>query len=477
MFGKSRSQKRAEGRLGVVQPRKTMPYRSTELDKIDKYLESTQYDHLSDWDVSECSGSYIKIKDRKPAIIYPMAQVLTDRLASKLLGMSVFPSPKIEGDPDTEEFLKIIMRATHFKDKLLQAMKPFVSKGSVFVRFKIVEGKPIIQHYNPKYCYPKFDKKNDLVQVEIKYVYEDWEDLDVKGFPIKKWYRMVVGKNSDVLYNSPKYEDRIEPIFNTVATVEHNLGFVQGVWMKTVDDEHSPDGPGVVKPIMDFSDALNYNLSQSDKSVAYGQDPQLVTNGMDSEEVDDLVKSSSRAWNLGREGDAKFLEVAGSGVTVAKEFRTDIKKDIMDIARIIILDPEKIVGSAQSGKAMEVLHGPMIELINELRPQVDKGLIELDQKLMLALIVFNDKGAKLTITIPEGYSPVSMDIVNTWPEIFPKTMQDLRDKIGVATSMTSGNLASRESMLRWVAKDFNIENIEEEMQKVDTQKEFNTFGF
>lgn len=55
-------------------------------------------------------------------------------------------------------------------------------------------------------------------------------------------------------------------------------------------------------------------------------------------------------------------------------------------------------------------------------------------------------------------------------------MQDLQQKVAVAVAAAGGSLISREAMTRWLAEDFNIENIEEEIAKIAAQPVLNPFG-
>ncbi len=486
-FGKSRSQKRAERTLGIIQPGKgfgtttsNKRCRTPELEEIDKYLKNEQYDGKQDWREAEKQDVHVPISDRKPFLIFPFAKVLQNRVSAKLVGKDVFPTLEIEESEDDQEFLKIVMKAVEFKSKMLQASKQFISHGSVFMRFKLSAGKMVLEHFNPKWCFPTFKSDGDLLSMRIQYVFEDPEQLDENGKPTEKWFRLDLGEQADVLYDNPEFQADANPTFTVVNRAEHNLGFVQGEWIRTTENKHNPDGESIVTDAMGFIDALNYNLSQSDRAVSYGLDPQLVLTGMDSEEMESLIKSSFKAWHLGRpEADAKYLEVQGTGVKSAEETRLSFTKNIMDFTRVIFLDPEKIVGNAQSAKAMEVLHGPMLELINELRPQTEKGAIRLLQKMMTAYASFNARGFEVGITMPPGYQPTSLDIIATWPQIFPLTILDIQQLIGSGTALAGGNIASRETVLKWLmAKgvDLPIEDLEEEIRKVDTQKEFNTFG-
>jgi hypothetical protein len=164
-----------------------------------------------------------------------------------------------------------------------------------------------------------------------------------------------------------------------------------------------------------------------------------------------------------------------AGVQTAMDFRDKTKTLIQEVARVTLLDPEKIVGSAQSGKAMEVLHGPMVDYILELRPIVEEILMELVAKIMLSMMILHDRGEEVAFEMPEGFQP-SFNIKASWPEIFPMTIEDLQKKVALGVSASSANVIARETVTKWLAKDFNIEDVEAEIAKIAAQPVLNPFG-
>lgn len=478
---KNRTQERIDNNLGIVPASgvgKVKTYRSEDLEKYGKYIESEQYDHLAPWEACDDAGlDYLPIRKRKPLIIYNFAKKLVDTVSSKLVGDSVFPTLAVEGDPDTTAFLGAVMKASKLKSRTIEAVKEMLISGSAFVRFFVINGAYKIEVYKSNYCYPKFDDAGLLTDIEIKYTYCDEEsESDDEGKEKKKWFRMVLSQTSDILYDNPEVTGK-EPVFTEVSRVEHNLGFVQGEWFRSSDDKHSPDGYSLISDITDFIDSINYSLSQADQAIKYAQEPQGVLSGLDVDDVEKLIRSSSKMWNLGRDGKAQFLEANLSGVERAMELRDKMKTGIADIARVVMLDPEKIVGSAQSGKAMEVLHGPLVELVNEIRPWVEDSLVTLLTKLAVVTLQLHEQGLPIAVSIPpEWGGPQSLAISAVWPPIFPMTMEDLRTKVQIAVQCANASIFSREAMTRWLARDFGIEDIEAELQRVDTQKSLNPFG-
>ncbi len=475
----SRAQLKAANNLGIIlRPAHKSTFRKPDLELFDSYYERRQYDGLSPWNVNaQHDGTYVPIRDRKPSIIANFAKNLSSRLTSKLIGQGTFPLLKVEDDPDMEEFLRLIRQTSRLRAFLLEPTRRMINSGSVLVRFSIMGGQYKIQHFLSKWCFPEFDEGGNLIFVRVQYVFEDENDLDDKQRPKKKWFRLDLGQLADISYDNPEFtEDKNEPEFKVLETAAHELGFVQAEWFKTAEQPNSIDGPSMIEDVLGFIDEMNYSLSQSATAIQYNQDPQLTFSNIDEDEMAQIIRSSMKSWNLGREGEASFLEAGMAGVEAAGDFRDKLKVHLQDISRVIMLDPEKMVGHAQSGKAMEVLHGPMVELIEELRPMYEKHLQSLITKMALATLIQDRRGALVPIDIPPGFKPKSANITVVWPEIFPMTLDDLQKKVSIANSVSSANIISRETILKWIAKDFGIEDIEEEAAKVNAQPVINPFG-
>jgi len=459
--------------------RQNQEFRKDELDVLDQYYEGSQYDDLQDWEEAVASDDYVEIRKRKPRVLFNVAKLVVDKVAAKLMGKSVFPTFVIEDDPDDTTFFATVVKAANLRRNLLDPIKHMLVSGSVFVRYFLVNGNIQIEWANAKFCYPVFDAMGNLDTLEIKYVYEDENDKDAQGNFKKKWYRLVLTKVSDTLFDNPEYRENVEPTFNVVKTNEHGLGWVQGEWLRTGRDKFNPDGAGIYSDpgVMSFMDDLNYSLSQSSQAVGYNQEPQLWVNNVDEDELETLIKSSTKAWNLGREGKAEYLETNLTSVEQAREQRDETRERMFNVLRIVIHDPEKMSGDAQSGAALELLHAPMLELIDEIRSMIESDLASLVTKIGLTCLILNANGMQTVIEAPAGYMPGSLDIMIQWPAIFPPTLTDLQSMATLAQTLTQANIVSRETMTRWIATMTNIiDNVDEELEKIASQPVMNPFG-
>ncbi len=482
----SRLRRFAQNNLGVVMTddmNTTKEFRSDHLDLLDRYYENSQYDDLPDWEeaTSQQRVDYIEVRKRKPRIIYNLGKVMVEKVAAKLVGSSTFPQFIIEDEDDDTAFLRTVIKASKFRSKMIDPMKKMLISGAVFVRYYLVNGSIQMEYALSKYCYPTFDAIGELDSIDIKYVFEDQNDRDSKGSPKRKWYRLTLNKMADILYDNPEYRPGSVPDFNIVAQADHGLGWVQGEWFKTHDDKFNYDGIGLYSDITGFIDELNYSLSQSSQANGYAQEPQLTLTKIDEDEIDALIKSTERAWNLGREGEAKFLESTGKGIETAIELRDKMLKFALDVVRVCMQDPDKDAGHAQSGEALKQLNAPIIELVDDLRAVIEPKLVNLLLKIALTTLHYNSMGESTVITTPDGYMPKSLDVTVQWPLIFPPTLSDISMAAAAANSLSQGQIISRESLTRWIAQMIpSIDNVEEELKKIGSQEPlpspFGSFG-
>lgn len=480
---KSRSQKRADNNLGIInltpngahgaggshndRELDSRKYRDGRLHVFDLYYENKQYDQLSPWD-QKCE-EYVEVRKRQPRIKLGYARTLASRVAAKLIGAQVWPTFKIEASPDDQELVKAIIKTSQLNARLLEPMKRMLNTGSVFVRFWIEAGAYKVDYFDAKYCYPTWQDNGELEVMRVQYVYVDHADLDARGRPKQKWWRMDFTMNAEILFDNPEFDPEAKepPVFQVVEKVDHNLGFVQGEWFKTCDLKDSDDGYGLVADITDFIDELCYSMSQSSQAVGYNQDPQVYFQGMTKEETERMIRSALKSWNLGREGKAGILQTDMAGVIAAGDLRDKVRLSMQDITRIVMIDPEKAVAQAQSAKAMEVLYAPLVELVDEIRPVIEPRLISLVLKMTVATLILAQRGEQVPIALPAGYAPTSLEIDLKWKPMFQQTMEDLQKKVGVATAAKNGGLIAPKTAMLFTAEDFGVEDVDAELAAVD----------
>ncbi len=478
-----RSRLRIKNNLGIIAADVSQGvgqvYRNPLLEELDAYYENRQYAGLHPWEQKkDAFGDEVPLHKRAPKISYAFARNLASRVGAKIVGESVFPKLTIEDSPDDQEFIKTLVTTSRLRAYLIEPVRRAINSGSVFVRFKIVAGTYQLKWWHSKFCYPTFQENDELESVVIKYIFDDPTEKDQNGNPVKKWYKLELNTQKEILYDNPVYDPDAdqEPEFAVVEEVEHGMGFVQGEWMTTSENQGEDDGYGLVTDIMDFIDELNYSVSASSRSISYNQDPQLTFKNVDEDAISSLLHSVTKSWNLGREGEAKYIESTMNGVKEASLLRDKVIQGISDISRAVILNPEKTIAAAQSARAMEVLNEPLLDLVNELRTSLEVHIKNLVLKMAVATLIARDMGIDIPIMIPDGWRPQSLAIELKWPPVFRMTLEDLQKKVSIASAASGASIISRKTATKYIADDFDIEDVDAEVQEIDAQPVLNPFA-
>ena len=464
-----RTQDRIAQNLGVVGEKRPRKWRSDRLKNIENHYYNRQHDDKVPWfDAEAYKEEHIEINRRKPLVVYPLAKIHCSRIAAKLFGEGIFPELKVEDNDKLQGLIDDIVKKLKFRSKVLQASKPILALGSGFLRIKNFNGYISFEEYSSNICYPMFDDDMELVIVRIQYVYDDEEIIDPETEkPLKRWYKLVLTRDDEILFDNPPYDEGAEPEFKVVQEAHHGLGVVQGEWIKTTYGRHKFDGESLVEDILDLGDCISYNITQSDRASSYGTDPQLTIKGLDGDELEELVKSKEKAWALGREGEAQFIELGGNGVVTAGEVEKRLQQKAQEVTRAIQHDPEKIIGSAQSAKAMEVLNGPLVEVVKELRPAFGDAIVGLMKKIITIITKMGSN--QFEVPMLAGVVGEQLDITLNWGDIFPRTTEDLQQEASLWTQLTSSQIVSKETALKKLAPLLGIDNVEEELKKIAAQ--------
>lgn len=472
---------KGETNLSIDGQSQTPIWRKPELEIYDRYLKNAQYDHLPEWN-SDISGLQHDKRETQPRNIIPIPDIATEKISTYLAGEESKLNFFFDDFKDQESF-------NHFLEKIMfwnviqDILPSYLANGSTFIRFyKNYNGKIVLIPYNSKWVYPEFNDENELDKVKIKYIYLS-NELDSSGQPILKWSQSILTRFTDTQYKDVIFEDGQTPKFEVEKTIEHNLGFVQGEWFKThcSSEPHIVDGKSLISGAMDILDALNYRSSKEDASAFFHLLPSMVSYGIDPEEIAEQSRMRNRekerinGLNLlstnKRPGDAQFnfLEPSGVGFNAGDILYTRGMQLLQHIIGFTLLEPEKIASHAQSGVAMKMLHKPIIEYVQRIRPCMKVSLKSMIEKIINICIMkkisnLEDYKSCFDSFIKEEYEC-------KWGSFFNNTITDISSKVTYTATAVQSGLISKDTGLKHIASDFDIKNIEEEMEKVQSDKE------
>lgn len=435
--------------------------RYRQLDLRDRLLCGTFYDHLKAafYDEIDQSKALILLEDRRPAAQFRLPSMVARWSNRKLFAGRHRPKLRIKGNapaakpaagdapakktPNVNAKLgkvNTLLRRSRFWQKMGEAVF-FGSVGAVAVTFKVEgagdDARLALSLWQAKYCKPSFDEFGNLSQLRVQYTTTAAQlraagiTADMDGKPLEDavsyWYVRDYLTEQEVTYGPIKQTDwnpvdgftadknkTLKPIAD--MTVSHDLGFVPGHWFVNLVGGEGSDGACTWGDAIPNSIDLDYTLSQIGRGIRYNSAPQLVTIG----EViggGDITRGPSAAISMRAgykdedgqtygEGDAKLLEMSGTGVAAALSFIDHLRNYALEQIAASRKDPDKMKAPL-SGRAMEYLDEDSNDLVMELRTQYgEDGALPLIKKIALAAEVLKpDDVGGLTLQWPRMFQP------------------------------------------------------------------------
>jgi hypothetical protein len=478
--------------------------RSRQLDRYEAHYSCRQYNHLElDWwgmsaDQMETVSASIQVplgftqpmmelsvRAKRPTAPFNLARAIVDRFTGLLFSEQRHPDVSWEGDSDTEQLMEAIMEQALFWPKWRQARAIGGSTGSVLLTAHLRDGKFNIEVHNTKTCQVLWKDRRTLTPEAVLICYQfqvmepvvDERTGEIKGQkPAFFLYRRIITEQDDTVYKPVKLEPGNNVTWEVESTVKHSLGFFPGVWIQNLPALENEDGiPDCYGAWQNF-DTMDRIISQMNKAVLLNLDPTLVL-GVDPKVVEQqggVRKGTDNALSVGQGGSANYLEITGSGVAAGMTVYEMLKKNTLDVVRCVMVDPEKVSGSAQSAKAIEYLYAPMLEKADDLRAQYgDLGVIPLIlvmEKMARAIMgkevdLPDGKKGILALRLPPRSDGVAHKfgpggyVRLHWGAYFSPTETDKQQAIQNAVAAQTGGAIDKATMIQAIAPLFSVKDV------------------
>ena len=483
-YNRGRLQEMARNRIGLIFKGSSMAgtprmqnylYRRVELHLLDDYLNNKAYDHLPPWD-PDISDQQMDQRKNQPKLVFPMPEISTGIVN----GLVTSDDSRLMFNLDDIELQKNLDRTIediNLWNYINFILPSLLCNGSTFLKiFKTADNYIMMKRYNSKSCWPTFDGSGKLLSITIRYIYDTGE-FDEKDQKIYRWSQQVLGQELDILYDNPIFEPGLDepPDFKEMGRIEHGLGFVQGVWFTTTLWDSLPDGQSYIEGSIPFFDSLNYLLSKENSVLYYNLFPLLMGYGIDPDDFEDMKPENKysagkikgmNVLSTGKPPDQAslgFLESSMNGLQISESYHQRMLQLIQYSLKSVLLDPERIASHAQSAKAMEALHRPVIQYTKKIRPNLKKGICEVMQIVEDLSNIY-----ECNIKIPKG---TILESDKKWGTIFEDTTADVAQKVGYASNAVLSKIISKKTATKLIAPNFGVENIEEELTQISNEKE------
>lgn len=301
------------------------------------------------------SGQALPLKYRKPTAPYALVKVIVDRFTGMLFSEHNHPEVMVEGDPQTEDWLRSLADTTRIWQQFIQARTFGGAQGTAVVGAQFIDGKPVVEVHDPRWCVPTFDEHGSttLVKLEKRYRYPKEERDQATGrWETKEyWYRRIIDQQSDVLFEPAPVGDGDEPDWQEARRADHGFGFCPAVWIQNLPVQDSEDGdPDCPDSVYEMVTAIDVLVAQSMRALVANTDPQLVITT--KAELADVQMGRDKALRV-PDGDAKFLEISANGPTAALDLAQQLRRMALEVAQCVLEHPDVQGGGDKTATEVE----------------------------------------------------------------------------------------------------------------------------
>lgn len=462
---------------------KDLPERTWTLQVLRSVLEGTIYDKLrySFQEERTSGGEYIPLRDRRPSVRYNLSRMVVQDSVALLFGDGHFPTVELQ-TPEACASLQDVIKET----KLAQVMHEAAMRGSVgsiAILMRVLKGRIFFDAMDTDFLTPEYDPEepDTLLSVKEKYKVRGRVLADI-GYSIDPlamdsmfWFQRIWDKEGENWFfpvpvvkfgrHNPfkvaQIDPPVEPQLDKSRSVKHSLGFVPMVWIKNLPGTIGIDGCSTFRPAIDTQIEVEYQLSQAGRGLKYSSDPLLMIRSPAADSKT-MVRSAATALVVEEDGDAKMLEISGQAAAAVIEYVKALRESAIESIHGNRSNADKL-SAAQSGRAMEMMHQPLIWLADQMRTTYgENGLLPL-VRMVIAVI------AKLPIKV-KGKEVKHLsdadDPTLRWPPWFAATGFDREQEATALSTLRSASLISRETAVKSIAASFDIEDVDGELARI-----------
>lgn len=441
----------------------------------------------------------VPFSERRPVAPIKLVRRTVNRFTAQLFGDQMHPIIRVLGDEDTQHWASSFASTARLWAMAQQARNLGGAQGTVAMGWKVIDRVPIVEVFDLRYCRPIWKNREQLELQALDQRYEVPVYITPeKGPPYTAWYwiRRLISDEADIRYkpvfkteNHPAMivdGQRIEkgpargeePDWRSLIDLENsakNLGECPVVWGQNLPVLGSEYGEADCEDLYPQVADIDQIRSSITTAVKANQDPTLVIESTETTPKfpPDLKKGSGNGIALGAGSKAHYLEMSGSGTTVAMSWYDRCREDFDN-------DAECVSGFGKDGSppqtAFEVAArlGPQNDKTSRLREQYGQQLIRrLLEKVIRAApkldiqleprVVGREAGKDIVEEVKLGSGGyVRVD----WPPIIRPTPADTSAaSAAVAAAVKAGGI-DKEAAAAYLGPYYGIDDVEEMVARI-----------
>jgi hypothetical protein len=430
----------------------------------------------------------LPIHFRRPTTPYHLCKVIVDRFTSLLFSQKRHPKITVAGDMKTEDFLQAVVEEGRLWPTMMAARAFGGACGTTVVGFKMLQGRPVFEVFDPRWATPKFLDRQQLVLQSLDYRYIFVQEVrDEKGnwYEVEWWYRRVIDTKSDTIFQPVMVDQPGDVQWIPGEKVDHNLGFCPVVWIQNMANTTDLDGDSDCVGIYELVEAIDRLNAQGEKGTLANSDPTTVVTT--DAPMGEVKKGSGFALKLPAGSDAKYMEMTGSGIEQAKTKADDYKAMALEVAQCVLENPGQ--GIEKTATEVERSYASMLAKADILREQYgEMGVKRLLNMVLVAAkrlmtprrdgdsivvysftlpdkVVVNERTGAVVRTKRElGNGPYQVSL--GWPPYFESSSKDATFAIQSAIAAKGSGLVDDLTAAKYVAQYFGVEDVRSMLEEV-----------
>lgn len=440
------------------------------------------------------AGASFPIKFRRPSVPYHLRKVIVDRFTGLLFSDRKHPAIRVEGDSIAEDYVRTLAEVSRLWPAMIMVRTYGGSMGTTAAGFQFIDGKPVVEVHDPRWCFPVFEDRYALrlASLEKKYMFPVDERDPETGEWVQRpyWYRRIIDTERDVLFKAIPVTD-VEPQWEVEREVVHGFGFCPVVWVQNLPVQDDIDGDPDCLGVDDMCEQIDALLSQANQGILASCDPTLKI--ITDAELDSVRKGSKNALKLPQGSTADYMEISGQGIKSALDMVTHLREMVLEVAQCV-LDQPGGASSRRTATEIEKLYASMLAKADVLREQygercikpllemmvravrllekpraVEGGIIRQMVKLPPRIVTKDD----LSIVREPRKLPddADMEINLNWGPYFNPSLDEAFKAVQAATTARLGGMLDHEHAVAFTAPYLLVEDARSMARKVQLEQQ------
>jgi hypothetical protein len=451
------------------------PGRGRTLDILKRVLDGKLYEVLPYQFHEErgAGGEYIPLRNRRPSVRYALCRIVVEDSVSLLFSEGHFPTIDC-ADRAIRASLADIAKETRLNLTMTEAAIRGAI-GSVAIVMRVLRGRVFFDVLDTTYLTPEWDPQepDTLLRVTEKYKVPGAQlasgGYEIADDAIDYWFTRTWDAEGENWFVPLPVNTSFDADIDDARSAKHNLGFVPVVWIRNLPGPSSTgdaaDGACTFRAAIETQIEIDYQLSQAGRGLKYSSDPTLLIKEPATTDSE-IIKGAGNALVVSEKGDAKLLEIGGTASAAVIEYVRTLRELALESVHGNRANADRLT-AAQSGRALELMNQGLIWLADNLRISYGEGaLLSLARMVLRASQVYRLRVMGREIPAMDPVARLSLN----WPRWYPATADDRQKDAQTLSTMASAGQISRESAVKAIANEFDIEDVPAELARISAER-------